>query len=186
MKKLLKVIFIDRDGVINEDNLHGYITSWSKFHFLPGVLKSLRQLSKAGFSIVIISNQAGVGDRVYSKKSLDHITKKMLGVMRKHAIAIKGVFYCLHGKKAGCNCRKPKVGLFEKAAQRFHFERPKTFLVGDKVSDVIAGKRFGLKTAFVLTGHGKNHIKKINRHSKPDLIARNLPAVVRKLLKAKG
>ena len=173
-RRLRKVIFIDRDGVINHDPLDGYVTNWKDFRFLPGVLPALKKLTRAGYAIVIVSNQAGIGDGVYSKKVLQEITKKMLARMKRSRIKIHGIFYCLHGKRAGCNCRKPKTGLFRQAARKIYFKPSETYFIGDKMSDVLAGKRFGLKTAFVLTGHGKIHFRKLNLKTKPDLVAKNL------------
>jgi len=177
-----KLIFIDRDGVINYDNLAGYITQWKYFKFIPNSLKALQELTESGYRIIIISNQAGIGDGIYPKKALNEITRKMLARMRRSRINIAGVYYCLHGKKAGCKCRKPKIGLFEQVARDFKFDRRQTYFIGDKVSDMQAGKRFKLKTAFVLTGHGRNDLKKLTKPLKPDLIAPSLYQVSKKIL----
>ncbi len=179
-----KVIFIDRDGVINQDPIGDYIKTWSQFEFLPGVFSSLRKLTKAGYSILIVSNQAGVGDGIYSRAALHFITKKMLARLAQSGIKIKGIYYCLHGKQAGCHCRKPKTGLFVRAAKKNKFNPRKTFFIGDKASDVLAGKRFKLKTAFVLTGHGSLDLRQLHGKLKPDLIAKNLSSAVSKILQA--
>ena len=183
IRKPVKIIFIDRDGVINEDPIGDYVKTWREFRFLPEVLKSLRRLTNAGYRIVIISNQAGIGDGAFSKKSLDQITGNMLLRMKKSGIAIHGIYYCLHGKQANCGCRKPKTGLFKQAATDIPFDPRKTFFIGDKATDVMAGKRFHLKTAFVLTGHGASDLKKLGRQLKPDLIANDLSRAVNSLLR---
>lgn len=172
--KIEKVIFIDRDGVINCDPIGDYVKTWRDFRFIPGSLEALRRLTKNGYQIVIISNQAGIGDGVYPKKNLTDITRRMLARMKKSGIKIRGIFYCLHGKRAGCSCRKPKTGLFKKAAEKIHFKRRETFFIGDKVSDMLAGKRFGLRNVFVLTGHGRFDQNKLNRSLTPEFIARDL------------
>lgn len=178
-----QVIFIDRDGVINHDPIGDYIKDWKDFVFLPGVLKALKKLTAADYKIVIISNQAGIGDGVFSKTSLRDITKKMLARMAKAGIVIGGVFYCLHGKRAGCKCRKPEVGLFLKAAKRFKFNKKDTFFIGDKATDMLAGKRFGIRTAFVLTGHGKHDRKILDHGTKPDFITKDLLSAIQKIIK---
>lgn len=178
------VIFVDRDGVINYDNLAGYITRWKYFKFIPGSLKALAQLTKAGFKIVIISNQAGIGDGVYPKKELIDITRKMKRKMKQSGVKVAGIYYCLHGKKAGCKCRKPKTGLFKQAAHDISFYKRKTYFIGDKISDLLAGKRFGLRTGFVLTGHGKHEAPKIPARLKPDVRGANLLQLTRRLLKS--
>ncbi|MBI4388403.1 MAG: HAD-IIIA family hydrolase [Candidatus Omnitrophica bacterium] len=181
-KKLLKVVFLDRDGVINRDPIGDYIKTWEQFQLLPGVIQGLQKLTRADFEIIIVSNQAGIGDGVYPKHVLDDITRKMLVVFKKNRIQIRGVYYCLHGKTAGCKCRKPEVGLFQRASKNIYYHKTRTFFVGDKASDVLAGKRFGLKTAFLLTGHGKDDFSKLKSLKiKPDLISKNFKDAINRL-----
>ncbi len=181
-KKLLKVVFLDRDGVINRDPIGDYIKTWKQFQLLPGVMQGLQKLTRADFEIIIVSNQAGIGDGVYPKHALDDITRKMLALFKQNKVQIRGVYYCLHGKNAGCKCRKPEIGLFRRASKNLNYQKARTFFVGDKVSDVLAGKRFGLKTAFLLTGHGKNDFLKLKSLKiKPDLITQNLKEVITRL-----
>ena len=91
-------------------------------------------------------------------------------------------FYCLHGKEAGCGCRKPEIGLFHKANEVLgDFDIPNTFYVGDKATDIIAGKTFGLKTLFVLTGHGQNElgkVKDLDASLQPEDVCSDLKAAV--------
>ena len=172
--KPAKVIFIDRDGVINVDPIGDYIKSWEEFRFEEGTIEGLKELSTKGYDIIVVSNQAGVGDGVYPETELWRIHENMVDLFRKEKIRFRAAYYCVHGKSAGCGCRKPAPGLFEKAAREFSFHPQLTFFVGDKVSDLEAGKRFGLKTIFVRTGHGKFEESKIPPHLKPDLICDSL------------
>ena len=94
----------------------------------------------------------------------------MLDTFKKEGIHIRGVYYCLHGKEANCNCRKPKTGLFETAARDTLFEPASTYFVGDKLTDVQAGKRFGLRTLFVLTGHGQNDLNRLTPENQPEVV----------------
>lgn len=180
--KFQKIVFVDRDGVINYDKLNGYITRWEDFRFIPKSLTALKILTKAGYKIIIVSNQAGVGDGVYSRTALTEITRKMRVRMKRLRIKIAGIYYCLHGRRSNCACRKPKPGLLKQAARDFRFNKKQTYFIGDKISDILAGKRFGIKTAFVLTGHGRTHRKKISHSSKPDLIGSNLYQLTLKLV----
>ena len=168
------VIFIDRDGVINVDPIGDSIKSWKNFKFEAGSLEALKKITALGFEIIIISNQAGIGDKVYPEHQLWDIHKNMLALFVKEGIRVSAGIYCLHGKDAGCHCRKPQVGLFEEAARRVSFNRSKTFFIGDKISDVLAGKRFGLKTIMVLTGHGKYEETQAVGLMKPTFKAKNL------------
>lgn len=168
------VIFIDRDGVINVDPIGDYIKSWKDFRFETGALEALKKITAYGYEIIIISNQAGIGDNVYPEDQLWDIHKNMLKVFAKEGIRVSAGIYCLHGKDEGCNCRKPQIGLFKEAAKHILFNTSNTFFIGDKVSDVLAGKRFGLKTIMVLTGHGKYEEKLAVGSMKPTHKAKNL------------
>lgn len=165
-----KVIFVDRDGVINEDLIGDYIKKWEDFRFIPGAIKALQQLTKAGYGIVIISNQAGIGDGFYTQAALDDITRKMLLEFKNKSIRIDGIYYCPHGKEAGCECRKPKTGLLVRAAKEIRFNPKETYFVGDKATDMAAGKKFGLKNLFVLTGHGSIDQPKLTAELTPEKI----------------
>lgn len=180
--KTRKVIFIDRDGVLNEDPIGDYVKSWQDFRFIPGTLQALKKLNNAGFDIVIISNQAGIGDGAYTETALKEITDNMLAELKKERIPIRGIYYCLHGKEADCACRKPKTGLFEQAARDIFFEPSQTYFIGDKVSDVQAGKNFGLRTLFVLTGHGKYDQARLKEGEQPERILTSLREAVDYLL----
>lgn len=176
-------MFIDRDGVINEDPIGDYVKRREDFKFMPGVLDALKQLVQSGFQIVIISNQAGIGDGEYTKEALKEITDHMLNELKKNRIPIRRIYYCLHGKNANCNCRKPKTGLLEQAAKNIQFNPSETYFIGDKISDLQAGKNFGLKTLFVLTGHGKADQIKITVKEKPERIFPSLKEAVEYLTK---
>lgn len=149
-----KIVFIDRDGVINVDLMGDYIKTWDEFRFEKGVLEGLKTLAGKGYGIILISNQAGIGDGVFSEKALWDVHKKMLEVFAANGIKIRSTHFCLHGKKAGCKCRKPATGLFEEAVRGLDYERGRTFFIGDKQSDILAGKNFGLRTILVRTGYG--------------------------------
>ena len=155
----MKVVFLDRDGVINKyPGDTRYVTTWRKFHFLPSVKKALRKLTEAGYKIFVISNQAGVSKGIYSKKSLDEITKRMLKELNKSKVKIGGVYYCIHRNEDNCSCRKPKVGLLEKALKEHNIPKKtlaRSFLVGDSIRDIQTGKRAGCKTILVFSGKEK-------------------------------
>ena len=169
-----RVVFVDRDGVVNEDIIGGYITRWEDFKFHDTVLIGLRKLTRADYKIILISNQAGVGDGVYSKQALREVHDKMMEVFKKEGVRIHGAYFCLHGKQAGCECRKPKTGLFEQAAKNgIVFDRKTTYFIGDKVTDVEAGKNFGLRTLLVRTGYGRDAEAECSGVLRPDAVVDN-------------
>ena len=177
-----KTIFIDRDGVINKD-LWRYVEHWDEFEFLPGVLETFKLLEDKGFNVVIVSNQAGIGDGKYTEEALRDINENMQRVIKENGGKIHAMFYCLHGKEAGCDCRKPKTGLFEQAEKELSpFNKETSFFIGDKLSDVQAGKAFGLKTALVLTGYGEKAQGEIDHDTMPDIIANDLRHAVEMIL----
>lgn len=174
----MKLIFLDRDGVVNKDPQEKlYVMKWSDFHFLPGVISAIKKLNKAGFKIAVISNQAGVAKGLFSKKDLSLVTKKMLEKIKARGGEIKKVYYCLHCSQDNCQCRKPKIGLFKKALSYFKTTPSQTFFVGDSEPDVIAGHKIGCRTVLVLSG--KTKLKEIkNWLIKPDYVAKNLKEAV--------
>ncbi len=175
----MKIIFLDRDGVINRDPGFGaYVTSWSEFEFLPGALEAIKKLGQAGFEIIVISNQAGVAKGLYTLKDLDEITKNMLKKIEKAGGKMRSVHYCPHRDEDNCDCRKPKVGLFSQATKGLQMNFSDTFFVGDNRRDVLAAEAIGAKSIFVLSGNTKLEELDV----KPDFIARDLLEAVDKIV----
>jgi histidinol-phosphate phosphatase family protein len=175
----VKAVFLDRDGVINEypGDLK-YVTGWEDFHFLPGAKEALRKLSDKGYKIFIISNQAGVSKGIYSKETLDLITRNMLAELNKYSVEISGVYYCIHRTEDNCDCRKPKSGLVKTAVAELKavglgIETAKSFFVGDTIRDIETGKNAGLKTILVFSGKEKPE-NKDSWLCLPDFTARDL------------
>jgi D-glycero-D-manno-heptose 1,7-bisphosphate phosphatase len=178
-----KVVFIDRDGVINTD-LWKYVEHWGEFKFEPSAVGALKELSARGFDIYIISNQAGVGDGVFTADQLWDVHENMVKHLESEGVTIKGAHYCIHGKKEPCGCRKPKTGLLEKAVEDIAFDRARTYFVGDKLSDIEAGKNFKVRTILVRTGYGAESEKKLTSELRPDHVVDDLGAAVPIILSA--
>ncbi|MCM8786563.1 MAG: HAD family hydrolase [Candidatus Omnitrophica bacterium] len=152
----MKVVFLDRDGVINKypgDN--DYVKSWKEFEFIPGSIEGLRKLCSYDFRLIVISNQAGVGKRIFSKENLDIITKKMLSVLKKKDVYIDGVYYCTHRKEDNCFCRKPKIALLHRALSDLKIKPNISFFIGDSFVDMETARKFGAKTILLLSGKEK-------------------------------
>ncbi len=176
---MTRIVFIDRDGVINVDPIGDYIKSWEEFRFEEGALEALKAISDKGWEIILVSNQAGVGDGIYPESTLWEIHDRMMNEFKKKGIRIRSAHYCLHGKTAGCRCRKPETGLFEEAVRGSHYDPQTTFFIGDKATDVEAGKRFGIKTILVRTGHGRHDESKLKGALKPDHVVDRLMDAVK-------
>src|SRR5258706_5534126 len=143
----MKVVFLDRDGVINEFPGNGnYVTKIKEFHFIPGSLNAIRRLTELGYAIFVISNQAGVGKGIYSEDKLNRINAYMLKHVKKTGGKIKRSFYCTHRSDAGCDCRKPGIGSLKRALSLLNKSirsARKAFFVGDTASDIKAGHNDG-------------------------------------------
>ncbi|MCM8831224.1 MAG: HAD family hydrolase [Candidatus Omnitrophica bacterium] len=152
----MKVVFLDRDGVINKYPGDGdYVKSWKEFEFIPGSIEGLRKLCSYNFKLIIISNQSGVGKQIFSKKDLDIVTKKMLNVLRKKDVYLDGIYYCTHCKEDNCLCRKPKTALLYKALSDLKIKPHISFFIGDSFVDMETAKNFGAKTVLLLSGKEK-------------------------------
>jgi len=170
----VKAVFLDRDGVINKypgDKL--YVTSLRKFKFLPKVKEAISLLNQKGYKVFIASNQAGVGRGVYSQRTLDAITAKMLSDIKESGGRIEKVYYCTHRKEDCCSCRKPKPGLLKNAAKEYKFTLKESFFAGDTIRDVVTAHSAGCKSILVLSGKEKLSNKK-KWEDKPDFIFKNL------------
>ncbi len=185
----MKVVFLDRDGVINEFPGNGkYVTKVKDFRFLPRVLRALRMLNETGHTIFVVSNQAGVGRGVFSQDKLDRITNRMLTDVERSGGKIRKVYYCTHRPEAGCTCRKPGIGSVDRAFQtlnRTMRSAKNAFFVGDTKADVETGYNAGCRTIFVLSGREN---RRYMRHwiIKPDYIAKDLMEAAKIIMSSNG
>jgi len=173
----MKIAFLDRDGVINAfPGFGNYVTKVKDFHFLPGAIDSIVELTKEGYSIFVVSNQAGVEKGLYSKNKLDRINAYMLRHIKAAGGKIGKTFYCTHRSDAGCDCRKPRIGSIKKALKAMNktiAHAKYAYFVGDDKTDIEAGINAGCKTILVLSG--KNRRKDIkNWDIKPDYVVKSL------------
>lgn len=174
----MKIIFLDRDGVINKFPGNGnYVTKVKDFHFIPGALEAMRILTQQGFTLFVVSNQAGVGKGIFSKKKLEQITQKMIKDVKQSGGKIKKVFYSTSRSDQDCQFRKPNIGSIREAMKlmnkSIHTAR-KAFFVGDTEVDVKTGRNAGCKTIFVLSGREDYEYLKKRWKVRPNYIARDL------------
>ena len=182
----MKVIFLDRDGVINKFPGDGkYVTKVKDFCFLPGSLEAIRRLTEDDYIIFVISNQAGVGKGIFTKEKLDMITNKMLREIRKAGGRIKKVFYSIKRKEQGCEKRKPNIGSVKLAMRTMNKTLRATkesYFIGDTEADIKAGKNAGCKTIFVLSGRENRPYVRRWDDVRPDYIAKDLLAATKLIL----
>ena len=132
MKK--KIIFLDRDGVINYD--YGYVSQIDKFEFIDGVFEACKYFQKLNYEIIIITNQSGIGRGYYSEKEFYTLTQWILNRFKEQEINILKVYFCPHTPEENCRCRKPNIGMIENACKDFDIDLENSWLIGDKITDI--------------------------------------------------
>lgn len=148
-------IILDRDGVLNRKAPKAqYITSWADWEWLKGSKEALINLKKAGYQIILVSNQAGIAREFMTHNDLADIHAHMIGELTEHGGGIDKIYYCPHGWNENCECRKPKPGMLFQAQREYHLDLSKTWFIGDDERDEIAGKAAGMKTALINGDNG--------------------------------
>lgn len=137
-----KALFLDRDGVINEDA--GYVYRREDFVFKEGIFAALREFAQAGYALVVVTNQSGIGRGYYTLKQFDELCGFMLSEFEKEGVKIEKIYFCPHAPEADCLCRKPKPGMLLKAANELNIDLVRSIMIGDKDSDVQAGQSAGV------------------------------------------
>jgi D-glycero-D-manno-heptose 1,7-bisphosphate phosphatase len=143
-------VLVDRDGVVNRDSAE-YVKSVAEWQALPGSLEAIARLTDAGFRVVVVTNQSGVGRGLFSAATLAEIHAAMLAAAEARGGRIAGVFHCPHRPDEGCDCRKPKPGLLNQVAAAFGVDLKGVPFIGDKLSDVAAGRAVGARPILVGT-----------------------------------
>jgi D-glycero-D-manno-heptose 1,7-bisphosphate phosphatase len=150
-------IFLDRDGVINE-NRADHVKSWAEFQFIPGALESIRALTETGLPIFVVTNQATINRKLMSIETLNDIHCQMTTIITQAGGAIAHVYHCPHDDHEECDCRKPKPGMILQAAKAYDIDLSASFMVGDAWTDMKAGLAAGVRNnILVMTGRGSQH-----------------------------
>ncbi len=174
------VIILDRDGVINEDS-DDYIKSPQEFMPIKGSLSAIARLKQANYSVVLATNQSGVGRGLFDIDMLNRIHEKLHRELANLGVAINGIFFCPHSPDDECDCRKPKPGMFYDISQRLKVELDSVISVGDSLRDIQAASIAGAFPVLVKTGKGKLTIKKnVGLNNVP--VYKDLAAVVDDIL----
>ena len=154
-----KVVFLDRDGTINEEI--AYLYRLEDLIILPGVPEAIRLLREHGFRIVVVTNQAGIARGYYTEKEMHLLHEYLNEQLRKENAWIDHFYYCPHhpvhgigAYKKQCHCRKPDIGMFEMAEREYDIDKTCSYMVGDKQIAVLAGHNYGIKGILVGTGYG--------------------------------
>jgi D-glycero-D-manno-heptose 1,7-bisphosphate phosphatase len=146
----VRYVFLDRDGVLNRKMSEGeYVRAWSQFAWLPGAEEALARMNRAGVTTIVVSNQRGIALGLYTLADVEVIHSNMQGDLARKSAWLDAIYYCPHDE-GECHCRKPDIGLFEQAFEKFPDANPRnSVLIGDSLSDIQAGRRLGMRTVFI-------------------------------------
>ena len=160
-----RAVFLDRDGVITQEPPH-YAHELSQLKLIPKSADAIRLLNENRFVVIVASNQAGIAHGYYREEDAILFHQAMKENLAKEGAYIDAIYYCPHHPEAkieryrvDCNCRKPKPGMLTRAKRELNIDLKQSFIVGDKLSDIEAGKRAGCKTIMVRTGYGVEELK---------------------------
>ncbi|MCK4866133.1 MAG: D-glycero-beta-D-manno-heptose 1,7-bisphosphate 7-phosphatase [Gammaproteobacteria bacterium] len=156
----MKIIILDRDGVINQDS-DNFIKTVDEFIPLPGSVEAIAKLKHAGYKVFIATNQSGIHRGFYTEATLNAMHEKLANLLKEHNAEIDGIEFCPHGPDDNCDCRKPKAGMYLNIAKQVGLTNCSDILVvGDSLRDLQAAQTVHAKPHLVRTGKGERTIKK--------------------------
>lgn len=177
-----KAVFLDRDGVINVD--HGYTYLPENFQFIDGVFEACQRFQSQGYRLVIVTNQSGIGRGYYTEAQFHILTEWMINQFKNHNVVIDKVYFCPFHAEAGIGrykqdspLRKPNPGMLLQAAQDLRLDMASSVMIGDKMSDIEAGRNAGVGRCILIDSNPLKNNKdkeKSYRLKRADLIAKNL------------
>lgn len=174
--------FLDRDGTLIFDK--NYLSSPDQVKLYAYSAESINRLRKAGFKIIVVTNQSGIARGMFDEKDFVKVNKKFIALLKEQGAKIDAVYFCPHIDENNCNCRKPKTGMVLKAAKEHNIDLKKSYTVGDSIRDYLLGYNSGGKGLLVLTGHGKKQQKNIKRQKiKPLSVCKTLKQAVNIIIK---
>jgi D-glycero-D-manno-heptose 1,7-bisphosphate phosphatase len=181
-------VFLDRDGTINEDI--GYVSSPAELVLYPFAAEAIRLFNDADLKTVVVTNQSGIARGFYSEETLVAIHQRLIKELEQQGAVVNAVYYCPHHPVAGsqpyrmvCECRKPKPAMLQQAARELDIDLSRSWVIGDKASDINLASATGARSALVLTGYGSTTLAQPERWPcKPDLIANDLLEAAQQIL----
>ncbi len=167
-------VFLDRDGTINEEM--GYVNHLSRFRVFPEAPPALRRLNEAGLKVVLITNQSGAARGYFSPDLMAEVHRRLTRVLADGGARLDGLYVCTHHPDEGCACRKPKPDLIYRAARDLGLDLSRSYLIGDRYTDIQTAANAGVKGILVLTGYGRGEYEFLGEKAgvKPVYVARDL------------
>ncbi len=155
----MKLIILDRDGVINEDS-DEYVKSTEEFNFIPGSLEAMARLHQSGYRVAVATNQSGIARGYFELDTLNQMHAKLRRALAALGGEVELIAFCPHGPEAGCACRKPKPGLLREIAERLDTTLAGVPVIGDSLRDLEAAEAVGARPILVRTGKGERTLAK--------------------------
>ncbi|MCE5322982.1 D-glycero-beta-D-manno-heptose 1,7-bisphosphate 7-phosphatase [bacterium] len=172
----MRVVFLDRDGVINEDR-DDYVKNLNELKVFPFTPNAVKKLNDAGFKVHVVSNQQGVAKGLIREEDLKAMQAEITRQVEAVGGKIASFSYCKHLASEKCNCRKPKIGMLLAAASNYNIDLKSSYIIGDSEKDIQAGKAAGCRTILVMSGASDaQSVKELS--CSPDYIADNLAKAV--------
>jgi D-glycero-D-manno-heptose 1,7-bisphosphate phosphatase len=183
-----RAIFIDRDGTLNEDI--GYVSSPDELILYQWASEAVRLVNESAFKAIVITNQSGVARGMYSEATLGRIHRRMIDELAREGARIDAIYYCPHHPELGdahhgieCDCRKPRTGMLDAAASEHNIDLKRSYVIGDKASDIMLAENAGARSVLVLTGYGRETLAQRERFGcHPSFVAENLLEAVKRIL----
>jgi len=184
-----KAVFLDRDGVINRKPPEGdYVTRWEDFHVLPGVVEGVALLNRAGFAVIVVTNQRCIAKGLMTMAELENMHRRMTELLAGAGAIIDGTFYCPHEIEPVCECRKPAPGMLLNAARLHRIDLSASWMIGDSDIDIEAGKNAGCKTVRLVAGdEAPDKAPRVSTSTtSADITARSFLEAIRCIFKREG
>ena len=178
MPSARRAVFLDRDGTLIFDR--GYMHRPSDLRLRPHVSQGLRELQARGFDLVLITKQSGIGRGLFSHAELNGFHRALIARLADSEIVLRRIYVCPHHPDAGCRCRKPGTALHRRAIRQLGLSPKRSFTIGDRAHDVVAGSRVGCRSVLLRTRYLHRELSEmIGFGVKPDFIAKDFLAAAR-------
>ena len=174
-----RAVFLDRDGTIMEDS--SYFGNFERVVLIPSAATALKRLKEAGYKLFVVTNQSGVGRGYFTREAVESIHAHLDEQLGKTGVRLDRYYVCPHHPEDNCDCRKPKPKFLLEAAREYGLDLTRSFMVGDRPSDIQAGVTAGTKAILVLTGAGRETLAK--QEVNPDFVAEDIGGAATWILK---
>jgi len=181
--RLRRAVFLDRDGTISEEM--GYMNHLARFHLFPFAAAAIQRLNQAGWPVVAVTNQSGCARGFFPEEMIHRVHDKLTSELAAGGARLDAIYYCPHQGKDNCSCRKPRLGMVERAAREHALQLAGSWIVSDRYDDLRMAEAMSGRSILVLTGYGRGEYEWNRGHwpRQPDFVAENLAGAVDTILK---